>query len=60
MDKLKQIMVKNNYENLIKLCFICINTINFLVFINTKYCVPITIILYIIYYNISKTKKKKK
>jgi len=60
---LKQIInfyKKNSYNNFIVANIIFLNTLNLYIFINSKYCVPITIILLGLYYYISKIKKKKK
>ena len=51
---------KDNFDNLLLLLIIFLNSINLYFFINSKYCVPITIILFYFYYKTSKIKKKKK
>tara|TARA_Y100000385_G_scaffold26638_1_gene25308 strand:+ start:244 stop:639 length:396 start_codon:yes stop_codon:yes gene_type:complete len=51
---------KDNFDNLLLLLIIFLNSINLYFFINSKYCVPITIILFYFYYKTSKLKKKKK
>ena len=48
---------KDNYDNLIKLIVILLNTLNLFFLIESKYCVPITILLLLIYYKISKKNK---
>ena len=37
---------KDNFDNLLLLLIIFLNSINLYFFINSKYCVPITIILF--------------
>ena len=51
---------KDNFDNLLLLLIIFLNSINLYFFINSKYCVPITIILFYFYYKTSKIEKKKK
>ena len=51
---------KNNFDNSLLLLIITLNSINLYFFINSKYCVPITIILFYFYYKTSKIEKKKK
>ena len=51
---------KDNFDNLLLLLIIFLNSINLYFFLNSKYCVPITIILFYFYYKTSKIEKKKK
>ena len=53
---------KKNNETLLKLCLLGLNTLNLFCFIETKYCLPITIILVLIYLGLSNEviKEKKK
>lgn len=60
MKILKEFYRINNNENLFKLLFIIINSLFFLLLINTNFCVPITIILFLIYFLKSKISKEKK
>ena len=48
-NKLIQFYTKNNYDNILKLSLLIINTISLLYFIETSWCVPITILLLTIY-----------
>ena len=48
-SKLIQFYTKNNYDNILKLSLLIINTIGLLYFIETSWCVPITILLLTIY-----------
>ena len=53
---------KNNYENILKLTVLFANTINLFFLIDTKYCLPITIFIFAIYFyksTIKITEKKK-
>jgi len=47
-------------DTLLKLCLLGLNTLNLFCFIETKYCLPITIILVLIYLNISNESVKEK
>ena len=45
---------KKNTDTLLKLCLLGLNTLNLFCFIETLYCLPITIILVLIYLKTSK------
>ena len=51
---------KKNNETLLKLCLLGLNTLNLFCFIETKYCVPTSIILVLIYLNISNESVKER
>ena len=51
---------KNNNDNILKLVVLFANTLNLFFLIDTPYCLPITILVFIIYFYTSKLKVKKK
>jgi hypothetical protein len=59
-SKLIQFYTKNNYDNILKLSLLIINTISLLYFIETSWCLPITILLLSIYLIKSKIELKNK
>ena len=59
-DKFIQFYTKNDNENIKKKIFIILNTINLLFFINTKLVVPITVLIFILYFSCSTILHKKK
>ena len=60
LKNLLEFYKKNNYDNVLKLFIIFLNTINLFFFIGTSYCVPMTILLIFLYYKISKLPDKEK
>ena len=62
IQRLYNFYTKNNNDNIFKFIIIFLNTLNLFIFIDTPYCVPITISLILVYYYISKLdiKSKKK
>ena len=51
---------KKNRETFLKLCLLGLNTLNLFFLIETKYCLPITILLVLIYLNASNENVKEK
>jgi len=58
--KLKQFYKKDSYDNILKILFLVLNTLNLCLCINTKLCVPITIGIFLFYLKVSNISKKKK
>ena len=60
LKKLFHFYKKDNNDNLLKLGVITLNTINLFFFIDSPYCVPITLFLILLYVKISKLSYKRK
>lgn len=60
INKVLNFTKKNSYENLFKTVILSLNTLNILFLVNTKWCMPITIILFSIYFKFSKIDKREK
>ena len=59
-SKFIQFYTKNNYDNTLKLILLIINTLSLIYFIETSWCIPITVILLSIYLFVSKKELKDK
>lgn len=60
VNKVLNFTKKNSYENLFKTVILSLNTLNILFLVNTKWCMPVTIILFSIYFKFSKINKREK
>lgn len=60
IDKVLYFMKKNNYENLLKSIILTLNTLNILFLINSKWCIPLTVLLFYVYFKLSSLNKREK
>ena len=60
IDKIYYYYTKNDYENSKKKIFVLLNTLTLLFCINKNICVPLTLLLFVIYYKCSKLDPKEK
>ena len=60
LENMKNFYKKDGYDNLLKATIIALNTLNLFLFIESRYCVPISVCLLIIYYYFSKKKTRNK
>lgn len=58
--KINNFYKKNDGDNMLKLAILILNTMNLFFFINTKWCIPNTLVLFGLYMKLSKISKRKK
>ena len=60
ITKIKNFYNQNAGDNWLKLMVLILNTLNLFFMLNTNWCIPITIIIFALYFKLSKLPRKRK